>query len=368
ADMLSRWSGDFICVCAGPSHEAMLAAHGSGTVAMSRRDGDTVLNVDVGGGTTKLALVESGTVSRVAAFSVGARLVAFDSRAEVTRIEPPALTFATATGVDLRLGRPISASDVDRLAASMADVVISAITGTGDGMLARLMLTPYRPDPPRFDRLVFSGGVSEYIDGRDATSYGDLGPALGAQLRQRLDATGLAAVAVPAPQGIRATVLGASQFTLQPSGQTCYVPDQGALPVRSLPVVRVVAGPDRELHQDLLSALRVRDLDLSEPVAIAVAFAGARDYAALRRCAEALVRAAAGRPLVVVLKDDLAHALGRIIRSELHHRGHLVVIDGIDVGELDYLDIGRPVGATRSFPVTVKSLTMPLLVEQESHV
>ncbi|MBO0869052.1 MAG: ethanolamine ammonia-lyase reactivating factor EutA, partial [Micromonosporaceae bacterium] len=40
ADMLSRWSGDFICVCAGPSHEAMLAAHGSGTVAMSRRDGD----------------------------------------------------------------------------------------------------------------------------------------------------------------------------------------------------------------------------------------------------------------------------------------------------------------------------------------
>lgn len=368
ADMLSRWSGDFICVSAGPGHEALLAAHGSGSVAMSRRDGDTVLNVDLGGGTTKLALVESGRVSRVAAFSVGARLVAFDSQAEVTRIEPPALIFATATGVDISLGGLISEGDIARLAASMADVVISAITGTGGDLLTRLMLTPGWSDPPRFDRLVFSGGVSEYVDGRATRSYGDLGPALGAQLRRRLDASGLAAAAERAAQGIRATVLGASQFTLQPSGQTCYVSDDGVLPMRSLPVVRVAAGPEANLYEALRSALRVRDLDLSDPVAVAVTFQGPRDYPALRRCAEALVRAAAGHPLVVVLTDDLAHALGRIVRSELHHPGDLVVIDGIDVGELDYLDIGRPMGATRSFPVTVKSLTLPLPIEQESHV
>lgn len=368
AGMLSRWSGDFICVSAGPSHEAMLAAHGSGTVAMSRRHGDTVLNVDIGGGTTKLALVESGTISQVAAFSVGARLVAFDHHAVVTRIEPPALVFAAATGVGLQLGGPISARDVDRLAASMADIIMSAVTGTGGDLLARLTLTPGSLGRPQFDRVVFSGGVSEYVDGRDATSYGDLGPVLGAHLRERLAASGLSAVAVPAAQGIRATVLGASQFTVQPSGQTCYVSEKAVLPMRSLPVVRLGAGPDQDLHETLLSALRIRDLDLSDPVAVAVAFHGPRNYPALRRCAEALVHAAGGHRLVVVLRDDLARALGRIIRSELHYAGQLVVIDGIDVGDLDYLDIGRPMGATRSFPVTVKSLTMPLHTEQESHV
>jgi ethanolamine utilization protein EutA len=132
-------------------------------------------------------------------------------------------------------------------------------------------------------------------------------------------------------------------------------------------------GPAVDPRSALQTALKVRDLDdLREPVAIAVGFHGPRDYAGLRRSAAALVDVAAGGPLVVVLKDDLARAFGRIIDAELHHAGPLVVIDGIEVGDLDYLDIGRPMGSTRSFPVTVKSLTLalrpaPELAVQGSH-
>lgn len=365
ADMLARWSGDFICVSAGPSHEAMLAAHGSGSVALSQRDHRIVLNVDLGGGTTKLTVVDDGVIGQVAAFSVGARLVAFDAMGRVTRIEPPARTIAAEAGIDLELGRPISARDVDRMAASMADVVLAAITGADHALLLRLMVTPSGIDHARLprpvERITFSGGVSEYIDGRDSTSYGDLGPALGAHIRDRLTATGLGAAVEPADQGIRATVLGASQFTVQASGQTCYVPDEHLLPIRSLPVVRVEVGPGVDTRIALQAALKVRDLDdLREPVAVAVGFHGPRDYPALRGPAEGLVDVADGAALVVILEDDLARAFGRIIDAELHHPGPLVVIDGIDVGDLDYLDIGRPMGATRSFPVTVKSLTLAL--------
>jgi ethanolamine utilization protein EutA len=377
ADMLSRWSGDFICVSAGPSHEAMLAAHGSGSVALSERENCVVLNVDIGGGTTKLAVVVNGVISQVAAFSVAARLVAFDVMGTVTRIEPPARTLAAEAGVDLELGRPISARDIDRLATLMADVVLAAITGSASGLLLRLTVTPSGIDrarlPRPIDRIVFSGGVSEYIDGRDSASYGDLGPALGGHIRDRLTAAGLSTSVEPADQGIRATVLGASQFTVQASGQTCYVPDEQLLPIRSLPVVRVEMAPAVDPRSALQTALKVRDLDdLREPVAIAVGFHGPRDYAGLRRSAAALVDVAAGGPLVVVLKDDLARAFGRIIDAELHHAGPLVVIDGIEVGDLDYLDIGRPMGSTRSFPVTVKSLTLalrpaPELAVQGSH-
>jgi ethanolamine utilization protein EutA len=48
------------------------------------------------------------------------------------------------------------------------------------------------------------------------------------------------------------------------------------------------------------------------------------------------------------------------VEVELGRREPLVVLDGIDVAELDFLDIGRPMGASGSFPVTVKSLTFPL--------
>jgi ethanolamine utilization protein EutA len=75
AALFSQWSGRFVCVSAGPHHEAIMAAHGSGAVALSERERSTVLNVDIGGGTTKLSLAVSGAVLHTEAFSVGARLV-----------------------------------------------------------------------------------------------------------------------------------------------------------------------------------------------------------------------------------------------------------------------------------------------------
>ena len=76
--MFSQQVGKFICASAGPNHEALLAAYGSGAVGLSLENGWRVLNVDIGGGTTKLALIDHGEVLETAALSVGARLIAFD--------------------------------------------------------------------------------------------------------------------------------------------------------------------------------------------------------------------------------------------------------------------------------------------------
>ena len=42
--------------------EAMLAGYGSGAARVSSDQGKRILNIDIGGGTTKLALVENGRV------------------------------------------------------------------------------------------------------------------------------------------------------------------------------------------------------------------------------------------------------------------------------------------------------------------
>ena len=38
----------------------------------------------------------------------------------------------------------------------------------------------------------------------------------------------------------------------------------------------------------------------------------------------------------------------------------VIAIDGIEVGDLDYVDVGKPMGASEVIPVTVKSLVFSL--------
>ena len=69
-------------------------------------------------------------------------------------------------------------------------------------------------------------------------------------------------------------------------------------------------------------------------------------------------------PLFIVLDTDVAKSLGGILKEELNLSQDVVVVDGIDVGDLDYLDIGRPMGISEVVPVTVKSLIFPTKEDQ----
>src|SRR6266511_3647637 len=107
ADLFSEEAGKFVCASAGHHMECQMAAHGSGAVALSRGHGVTLLNVDIGGGTTKFTLIEKGRILATAAIAVGGRLVVEDPRAGLTRVEPPAMEVASALGIELALGQPL---------------------------------------------------------------------------------------------------------------------------------------------------------------------------------------------------------------------------------------------------------------------
>ena len=70
-ELFAEESGKFVCATAGHKLECTLAAHGSGAVALSKAKNAVVLHVDIGGGTTKLALIDKGMIKSVAAFAVG---------------------------------------------------------------------------------------------------------------------------------------------------------------------------------------------------------------------------------------------------------------------------------------------------------
>src|SRR5205807_962462 len=67
AELFSDEAGRFVCASAGHHLEAQMAAHGSGAVRLSKERQGTLLNVDIGGGTTKFALVRPGETLATAA-------------------------------------------------------------------------------------------------------------------------------------------------------------------------------------------------------------------------------------------------------------------------------------------------------------
>ena len=86
--MLSQAGGDFVCATAGHHMESMLAAYGSGAAAASLEAEARVLNIDIGGGTTKLGLCDRGQCVATAAVHVGGRLMVVDEGGTITRLDP----------------------------------------------------------------------------------------------------------------------------------------------------------------------------------------------------------------------------------------------------------------------------------------
>ena len=81
-----------VAVSAGDSLETVMAAYGSGAAARSIRSGAPLMNVDIGGGTSKIAVCADGKVIDVTALDVGARLVVLDDAAPhraARRSRPP---------------------------------------------------------------------------------------------------------------------------------------------------------------------------------------------------------------------------------------------------------------------------------------
>src|SRR5437868_4355402 len=155
AELFSEEAGKFVCASAGHHMECQMAAHGSGAVALSRGHNATLLNVDIGGGTTKFALIEQGRVVATCAIAVGGRLIVEDSKLGLVRIEGPVQEVAGSLGVELQLGRTLSPADRKRIVARMArlfacdprEKVNSRADGAYDSQYDRPAL-PERSHPP----------------------------------------------------------------------------------------------------------------------------------------------------------------------------------------------------------------------------
>ena len=306
---------------------------------------------------------------------IGARLLAFDEDGAVTRIEEAGRKHAGWAGFNVELGQKVPQENLRKMASGMMDKLFAMLkpgsfTEDVKGLL-RLPPLAYKGD---IDCVMFSGGVSEFIYNRAKTSFGDLGPLIADEVHRRIGDLGLL-VMEPAAR-IRATVIGASQYTVQVSGNTIFITPEDSVPVRNIAVV----APEFDLSGDDLDEAGIttavhnalRRLDLlsgRQPVAIAFHWDGSATFFRLQSFSKGVTAGlkeilAKGHPLVLVNDGDIGGIVGLHFQEELKIENPIISIDGISLNNFDNVDIGALIPSSGSVPVVIKSLIFPASSQQ----
>jgi ethanolamine utilization protein EutA len=369
ADVLAEQGGEFVCATAGHHMECMLAVFGSGAARRSYDDSSTILNIDIGGGTTKLGLVENGELRATAAVHLGGRLLVVDDSGKIIRLDPAGRGHALRAGFDWQLGSVISRKDMAHVAATMADTLVRLLKQQyTENDLQEMLLTDPLPPLEQLGGIMFSGGVGEYVYRREARDFGDLGKLFGEAVRDRLDQGVLPWTLLPPGECLRATVLGASEYSVQLSGNTTFVSEPRVLlPRKNLQVVPLpLALEDQidpaEVAQSLRQSFLRHDLiEGDQDNALSLRWTGQPSFERLAALAEGLLSAiprtlAAGRPVYVLADGDIAMTLGHLIKDDPRVTGEVLVIDGITLWGFDFIDLGRIRMPSLTVPVTIKSL------------
>jgi ethanolamine utilization protein EutA len=356
--LFSGQAGKFVCATAGHHLESLLAAHGSGAVALSRAAATPlVLNIDIGGGTTKLAVCRDGRVEETAAIDIGARLISWDGSGRVRAITSAGARTAKEAGVHIAVGVAHEEGALEAMAERIADLALRVAEGRAFDDASLWLTEPLLAKGP-FHTLVFSGGVGEYVYGWQEQEFGDLGRRLGRAIARRL---GGFEVLKPV-ESIRATCIGASQYSVQVSGDTLFLSDPALLPLRDLAAVAV--RPDIASAGAIADEIRrgIARLDREDGrFALAVRWRHGPAYPAIRELCAGIAEGTKSllgesAPLVVVLDADLAGIVGQMLRDELGVRGPVICVDQIALSDLDFIDIGAVVSEKSVVPVVVKSL------------
>jgi ethanolamine utilization protein EutA len=266
----------------------------------------------------------------------------------------------------LIVGDRVASEQIERLAEYMASAVVTLAENEKPALeLEKLWLTPPLGGARVYDAVVFSGGVGEYVYGKELNSFGDLGAPLGRALQRRLAA--LPWPVAPARECIRATVMGAAQHTVQVSGNTLYRSNDALLPRKNLQVLR----PDVDLSHDIDAngiaqsiTSHFRAFDLIEGQAeVALVFRWSGPPSAVRIAAfcRGLMQGLSGtpqsgKPLYLVFDRDLAGLVGTILKNDFSLGNDILAIDGVTLHDFDFIDLGKTLEPSGTVPVTIKSL------------
>lgn len=377
---VAKESGEFVAAAAGASLEAVLAGRGSGAAAHAAETDSTVVNVDIGGGTTNAAVFVGDRVVETRCCNIGGRLISFDTDGVVTAISPSIEPLLSEIGFEVRIGETLTENNKRQIADRMAACVVDLLVGPPYEPITESIAIGELPTASRsYDTVVFSGGIGALMGEYETqthektVAYNDIGVELAAAIERHRTVHSWPVRSFGEHQ--HATVIGAGTATTQLTGRTQSITGQ-LLPIRDAPVVSVGAidsiGTKKELTETLTAA-RDRGADLYEamlqpdgepgasntpPLVLSIDSIGVLSYDRLNMIAASIAATYTEptEPIVIALKDNCGKALGQTLQRVLPESQPVVVIDEVAVSDGDYIDIGEPIADDDTVVVAVKTL------------
>ncbi|MHA1973339.1 MAG: ethanolamine ammonia-lyase reactivating factor EutA [Candidatus Hodarchaeales archaeon] len=364
---LASKTGKFVSATAGPNLESVLAAKGSGIVALSEKKGNTILHVDIGGGTSNLAIVSSGKIVSTACINIGGRLLGIDEELRIWRIDEPSEFLLKELQMDYELGDVIAQEDVRMLAQEYAKALIEVMTGPPRSRVTKeLMMTEELDYSTPIDEYSFSGGVGELIYGttNNNVDYKDIGVYLAEEINILVKKLRLKIL--EPRQKIRATVIGAGSFSLQVSGSTCFWDNNIKFPLENIPVLYVDLEKENFSRERVLKEVRkaYRKFDIQEGDEIVALYMKDPIYRNEYYLEEfttalsmALPNTVKNKQLIVfVFQQDIGGSVGLKLKRDTELQTNFMCIDELSLKEGDWIDIGAPLYSGKVIPITAKSL------------
>lgn len=366
---LSGYAGDFVVATAGPDLESIIAGKGAGSYQYSQDHHTSVVNIDIGGGTSNLAVFREGDLLDTGCFDIGGRLIRLDPKTHrLTYIAPKLEKIISEKSLKLKLGEVADKNDLNVVIQELV-VALERSIGIANNSCYHDFLQTNHGLKLNYDIkcVSFSGGVADVVmdDGAltDDFMYGDIGVLLGRALRNSRIFT--EKQVIHSVETIRATVVGAGSHTTEVSGSTItYIAN--VLPIKNVPVLKLAASDELGDQAEMTGIIRdkVGWFTLENEVQqIALAIDGERNpsFTRVMEYASAIVEGMSESvqkniPIVVVVREDMAKVLGQCLHAKLPPTYPFVCIDSVDLQNGDYIDIGNPVIDGSVLPVVVKTL------------
>ncbi|MEH6850471.1 ethanolamine ammonia-lyase reactivating factor EutA [Bacillus pseudomycoides] len=365
---LSGFAGDFVVATAGPDLESIIAAKGAGIHSYSKEHSTSVVNMDIGGGTSNLALFAHGELKDTGCLDIGGRLIkVHPSTHEITYISPKLQQLIMQKGYDIALGQTAMPNKLKPIIQDMVKLLEESVgiherSHYYDAIVTNKGLKLQ----DEISCISFSGGVADYIyyeTNEDVFRYGDIGILLGkaiadSALMHRFNV-------VKADETIRATVVGAGSHTTEVSGSTITYTDD-AFPLKNIPILKLSFDDENGSGEAMAKAICEKinwykvENDLQK---VAIAFEGKKNpcFQDIQEYAKGIVQGMQELlkkeyPLVVIVRHDIAKVLGQTLYALMDGKKEVVCIDSIQVENGDYIDIGKPIANGKVLPVVIKTL------------
>ncbi len=340
-EILSEFSGDFVVATAGADLESVLSAKGAGIDKISKEQRTCIVNADIGGGTTNLAVYKNGVLQDTACLDIGGRLIRYDKNRTITYIAPKLKEIIQKENLSLKEGERLDMIALDCLLKFMTDALFGDL-GRAKSPYRDLLITHKGlQNTDAITHISFSGGVAEgiYKKLKNPFVFGDIGVFLAEKIKNSPHFSKF--FLAEGNETIRATVVGAGSHAVSLSGSTVYFTPE-VLPLKNIPVSVVSALNPVLPDSDAVTLFTVTDIyDTS--------------FDALNTLADKIAHQVKENLLLFNFEADIGKSFGYILQSKLP-RTTLISMDSLRLKAGDYIDIGNPAAKGTVLPVVIKTL------------